>query len=97
MTESTIQTEVERLIASCEGELTTHSRVIDGLLDLRTVCTSSQLVAVLDNALATVPGRNVVETDWWRNQLRSFQVLAELADVTDAHFESVSEPIWAAL
>ena len=77
MTDSLIQEEIDRLLETLDGELTSHSRVIDGLLDLRTAAADVRLIAVIDESLRTLPGRNTVETEWWKTQLTSFRLLLD--------------------
>ena len=77
MTDSLVQAEIDRVLESLDGELTSHSRVIDALLDLRSASDDVRLVAVIDESLRTVPGRNAVSTDWWKTQLKSFRLMAD--------------------
>jgi len=77
MTDSLVQTEIDRLLESLDGELTSHGRVIDALLDLRTAADDVRLVAVIDESLRTVPGRSAVSTDWWKTQLTTFRLMAD--------------------
>ena len=93
MTDSLIHPEIDRLLASLDGELTTHSRVVDGLLDLRCATDDVHLIAIIDDSLATVPGRTAVDTNWWKNQLTSFRVMVELAGVRPT--DELSEAAYA--
>ena len=77
MTDSLVQAEIDRVLESLDGELTSHSRVIDALLDLRSASDDVRLVAVIDESLRNVPGRNAVSTDWWKTQLKSFRLMAD--------------------
>ena len=77
MTDSLVQAEIDRLLESLDGELTSHSRVIDALLDLRSASDDVRLVAVIDESLRNVPGRTAVSTDWWKNQLVAFRLMAD--------------------
>lgn len=78
MTEAIVQEEIDRLIEGLDGELTSHSRVIDGLLDLRSVSGGDiKLVAVIDESLRTIPGRNTVATEWWKTQLTTFRLMTD--------------------
>lgn len=78
MTDSMIQSEIDRMIDSLDGELTSHSRVIDGLLDLRSASGDDvKLVAVIDESLKNIPGRNTVATEWWMTQLTTFRLLTD--------------------
>jgi hypothetical protein len=78
MTDSLVQAEIERLLAGLDGEITSHSRVIDGLLDLRSAADDVRLIAVIDESLRNVPGRTAVETDWWKSQLTSFRLMLDM-------------------
>lgn len=78
MTDSLVQAEIDRVLESLDGELTSHSRVIDALLDLRSASDDVRLVAVIDESLRSVPGRNAVSTDWWKTQLKSFRLMADV-------------------
>ena len=77
MTESLVQEEIDRMLESIDGELTSHSRVIDALLDLRSAADDVRLIAVIDESLRNVPGRNIVSTDWWKTQLTTFRLMAD--------------------
>ena len=78
MTASMVQAEIDRLLESLDGEIISHSRVIDGLLDLRSASDDVRLIAVIDESLRNVPGRSAVETDWWKTQLTSFRLMVEM-------------------
>lgn len=82
MTDSIVQGEIDRLLKSLDGELTSHSRVIDGLLDLRSAANDVQLIAVIDDSLRKVPGRTAVKTEWWKTQLASFRLMLDDSSVS---------------
>lgn len=82
MTDALVQEELDRLLDSLDGELTSHSRVIDGLLDLRSAADDVRLVAVIDESLRNVPGRTAVSTDWWKTQLTSFRLMLDISPVS---------------
>lgn len=78
MTDSLVQTEIDRMIEALDGDLTSHSRVVDGLLDLRSASGGDiQLVAVIDESLKNIPGRTTVETEWWKSQLTTFRLMTD--------------------
>jgi len=78
MTDSLIQSEIDRMIESLDGELTSHSRVIDGLLDLRSASGDDvKLIAVIEESLKNIPGRSAVATDWWKTQLTTFRLMTD--------------------
>jgi hypothetical protein len=70
MSEILLQHEIDQLLDQVDGELTSRSRVVDSLLDLRLAAT--QLpgpIVVIDTALADIPGRTTVANEWWLDQL----------------------------
>lgn len=70
MTESLIQHEIDRLLDGIDGDVTTQSRVVNGLLDLRLAGENNELfVLAVDDALASIPGRTAVANDWWMARL----------------------------
>ncbi len=78
MTDSIVQVEIDRLLASIDGQVTSHARVVDALLDLRTAADDDvQFIAVIDESLRNVPGRTTVSTDWWKTQLKSFRLILD--------------------
>jgi hypothetical protein len=80
MTDSILQSDIDRMLESLDGALTSHSRVIDGLLDLRSASGDDvKLVAVIEESLKNIPGRSAVETEWWKNQLTTFRLMTDEA------------------
>lgn len=77
MTDSLVHDEIDKLLESLDGELTSHSRVIDALLDLRSASDDVKLIAVIDESLKNVPGRSTVSTDWWKSQLTTFRFMVD--------------------
>ncbi len=78
MTDSIVQVEIDRMMESLDGELTSHSRVVDGLLDLRSASGDDvKLIAVIDESLKNIPGRTSVETEWWKTQLTTFRLMSD--------------------
>jgi len=78
MTDAPVHAEIDRLLESIDGELTSHSRVIDALLDLRAAADDVKLIAVIDESLRTVPGRTAVSTDWFKTQLTTFRLMVDV-------------------
>lgn len=78
MTESIVQTEVDRLIDQLDGELSSHSRVIDAFLDLRAAAGDVKLVAFIDESLRNIPGRTTVSNDWFKTQLTTFRLMIDV-------------------
>lgn len=69
---------VNELQDGIEGEMTSRSRVVDGLLDLRLeVAEEAHLVELVDRILAEIPGRSIVLSDWWSEQLTTIALEAE--------------------
>ncbi|WP_420639693.1 hypothetical protein [Candidatus Poriferisocius sp.] len=61
---------VDRLLDAIDGELTSRSRVVDGLLDLRLAAADlPEVVAHVDECLATLPGNTTVANRWWMETL----------------------------
>lgn len=70
------------VIGAEPGQLMDRGRVIDHLLDLRLAAgIDPALVAVLDQTLAEVPGKSVVELTWWRDTLDKIARLADCQPV----------------
>ena len=51
MTESLVHDEIDRLLDGLDGELTSHSRVVDALLDLRSASDDVRLIAVIEGVV----------------------------------------------
>ena len=69
---------VESLVAeirgSVGGELTSRNKVVDDLLDLRLAARADQeVVSVIDELLADLPGRSTVPNVWWLDALASVE------------------------
>ena len=78
MTDSIVQAEIDRMIEAIDGELTSHSRVVDALLDLRSASGDDiKLVAVIDESLKNIPGRTTVTSEWWKTQLTTFRLMTD--------------------
>lgn len=77
MTDSLVQAEIDRLIQDLDGELTSHSRVIDALLDLRAAAGDVRLVAVIDESLRNIPGRTAVSNEWFKTQLTTYRLMVD--------------------
>ena len=68
---------IVELIAAVEGELSSRSRVVDGLLDLRNEAPEgSALQARVDELLSSVPGLTTVPNGWWLDRLEELRELA---------------------
>jgi len=74
MTESLIQHEIDRLLDSLDGDVTTRSRAVNGFLDLRLAGASNDLfVLAVDDALANMPGRTAVPNAWLMTTLHDLR------------------------
>lgn len=75
MTEDLLQHEIDRLLDSIDGEVTSQSRVVDALLDLRLAAEERpEVLAVIDSALADIPGKTTVTNDWYLAQLETLRI-----------------------
>ena len=79
MSTSTTTDAISGLLDAVDGKLLDRSRVIDSLLDLRLLAGDQPDVrSAIDEALGTVPGRSLVDAEWY------VDVLGRLATVGDA-------------
>ncbi len=77
MSEFDLETIIRDLRDSIEGDACSRARVIDALLDLRLdAAARSDVIDLVDQSLAQVPGKNMVPADWWRDQLDMFELVA---------------------
>ena len=68
---------VDRLLDAIDGELTSRSRVVDGLLDLRLAAADlPEVVSQVDDCLATLPGNTTVANRWWMETLADLRTAA---------------------
>ena len=88
-TSSLVATEIDRQLDSLDGVLTSHSRVINALLDVRGATDDEQLIALVDDSLRNVPGKNSAKTDWLRNQLTHIALMSDV----DGVFVMESAPV----
>ena len=76
MSEILLQHEIDRLLDQVDGELTSKSRVIDALLDLRLAAQElPEVISSIDAALADAPGRTTVSNEWWLEQLGALRAV----------------------
>lgn len=62
------------LLAAIDGELTSRSRVIDALLDLRNMAEPGTTFQIrVDELLASVPGLTTVPNGWWTDRLEELR------------------------
>ncbi len=68
---------VDGLLDAIDGELSSRSRVVDGLLDLRLAAADlPEVVAQVDDCLATLPGNTTVANRWWMETLADLRTAA---------------------
>lgn len=74
---SDLETTIQMLRDTVDGVVCSRSRVMDGLLDLRLEADGrGDMMELLDNALAELPGETTVPTDWWRERLDMLELVA---------------------
>lgn len=77
MSEFDLETTIRHLREAIDGDVCSRSRVVDALLDLRLDAAGRpDVVGLVDQSLAGVPGKNMVPADWWRDQLDMFELVA---------------------
>jgi len=77
MSEFDLESTIRDLREAIDGDVCSRSRVIDALLDLRLDASArTDVVELVDQSLAAVPGKNMVPADWWRDQLDMFELVA---------------------
>lgn len=65
------------MLEAVDGELSSRSRVIDGLLDLRnSTVEGTELQARVDELLSGVPGLTTVPNGWWVDRLEELRILS---------------------
>ena len=77
MSEFDLEATIRDLRTGVDGEVCSRSRVIDSLLDLRLDAHArTDVIELVDQALADVPGKNMVTATWWLEQLDMFELVA---------------------
>ena len=77
--ESTCETRdlILALRDAVDGELSSRSRVTDGLLDLRNASpAASDLQLRVDELLRSIPGVTTVPNGWWLDRLEELRLLS---------------------
>jgi len=60
-----------------DGDVCSRSRVMDALLDLRIEAAHrSDVIDLVDAALGGLPGKTMVPSSWWIEQLDMFELIA---------------------
>ncbi|MCB0995240.1 MAG: hypothetical protein KDB21_09135 [Acidimicrobiales bacterium] len=72
---ATVDQLVADLLPSIEGELSTASRVVDALLDIRNLARTEAVRTAVDDALANLPGRTAIANPWFLDQLHQLRTL----------------------
>lgn len=68
---------INTLLDEVDGQLSSRSRVVDGLLDLRLLAAeASPLHGRVDELLADIPGLTTVPNGWWLDRLEELRLLA---------------------
>ncbi len=74
MSSTAISAEIAKARAALHGDYVSVSRVTDTLLDLRALAgDESALVELIDETLASVPGRSVAPNRWWADALDTIE------------------------
>lgn len=61
---------IEEARSLVDGEVVSTSRVIDSLLDLRSLASADrELVELIDKTLGSIPGRTIAPNSWWLEAL----------------------------
>ncbi len=72
-----LEARIQELREAVDGDVLSRARVVDTLLDLRLDANGrSDIVGMVDAALADVPGKTMVAAAWWRAQLDVFELVA---------------------
>ncbi len=75
MTNPSFRSRLTEARAAVTGEYSSISRVVDALLDLRSLASDREdLVAELDRTISTMPGRTVTPNEWWLEQLDHIEI-----------------------
>ena len=76
MSEELAQHLIDHLLDVIDGELSSTTRVVDGLLDLRSSASARpDVVARVDEVLVAIPGVNTVANTWWMATLEELREL----------------------
>lgn len=85
MTNVALQAEIDSHLAAIDGEVTTQSRVVDALLDLRMANgVDESIILAIDDALANIPGRTAVPNEWWLTRLQTLRMMLDETNIEAA-------------
>lgn len=74
---SDLETTIQTMRRDVDGDVCSRSRVMDALLDLRLEAgLRPDVLELVDDALATLPGKTMVPADWWRDRLDMLELSA---------------------
>lgn len=91
MISPTVQSLLDAQRAEVHGEYTSISRLIDVLLDLRSMVEDrTELVSYIDEVIRSVPGRSVATNEWWLLQLDLLEIEANESE--DGNREPATAP-----
>lgn len=83
MSEELAQHLIDHLLDAIDGELSSKSRVVDGLLDLRGASDArADVVSRVDELLVSMPGVNTVANSWWMATLEELRELIGSGSLT---------------
>lgn len=70
MSNHPVHSRIAEARSQVHGEFASTSRVVDSLLDLRSLASPDQdLVELIDVTLASIPGRTIAPNSWWLEAL----------------------------
>ncbi|MGF1600076.1 MAG: hypothetical protein ACFCVK_24755 [Acidimicrobiales bacterium] len=88
MVQSSIPPLLGELRTASTGSVMSVSRVVDALLDLRSLAVDEpDVLGLIDATMSTVPGQTVVTTAWWDLQLDIIEREWDLAEGVGASTE----------
>lgn len=71
----TLRSRLAEARAAVSGEYASIDRVVDALLDFRTLAGDrADILAEIDRALRSIPGNTVTPNEWWLSQLDHLEV-----------------------
>lgn len=69
----TVDQLVAAQVSTIDGELSTASRVVDALLDIRNAARVPAVRGAVDEALSSMPGRTAVPNAWFLDKLHQLR------------------------
>ena len=72
-----LETTIRAMRKDVDGDVCSRTRVMDALLDLRLdAAHRADVLALVDDALTSLPGKTMVPADWWRERLDMLELSA---------------------